>query len=99
MNNQQSNSTQLVRTTGATGQFGPRPACGLPGRRAMFRRPLAGSGARHWRGKAATVAGQFLPLDTDMTEAVATPVEREPIAFARFARERKDAFGRLVSAT
>jgi hypothetical protein len=97
MNDQQSNSTQLVLTTAATGQFGPRLVCSLPRRRAIPRRPLAGSGARHWRGKAAAVAGQFRHLDTDVTEAVVTPVEREPIAFERFAREHKDAFGRPVS--
>ena len=83
MNNQQSNSTQLVLTTGATGQLGPRPVCGLPRRRAMLRPPIEGRGARHLRGTPA--------------EAVVTPVEREPIAFERFAREHKDAFGCPVS--
>ena len=92
MNNQQSNSTQLVLTTGATGQLGRRPVCGLPRRRAMLRPPIEGRGARHSRGKAAAVAELVLHLDSDVTDAVMTPVEQ-------FAREHKDAFGRPVSVT
>ncbi len=70
MNDRQSNSTQLVRTTGGTGQFGPCPVCGLPRRHAILRRPLTGCRARHWRGKAATGAGQLLDLESDVTGAV-----------------------------
>ena len=56
---------------------------------------LQQAGQPEWLARG--VAGQFLHLDTDLTEAVVTPVEREPIAFERFAREHKDAFGRPVS--
>ena len=90
MNDRQSNSTQLVRTTGAAGQFGPRPVCGLPRRRAMLRPPIEGRGARHLRGTPAAVAELVLHLDSDVTDAVATPVEQ-------FAREHEDAFGCPVS--
>jgi hypothetical protein len=92
MNDQQSNSTQLVLTIGATGQLGPRPVCGLPRRRAMLRPPIKGRGARRLRGNLAAVAELVLHLDSDVTDAVMTPVEQ-------FAREHKDAFGRPVSVT